>query len=177
MCSANLPDASPHPCTTSSMPLWCPYSLYAQVCYHPVPPIWCFISNEMYSVSQKKSPCGVLIFYPKWTRIFNQFLHTYYTFQGRPLEACCRPWSQRGDATALAVCWHRLSDNNNIWRNKCPLTFSSNTPRWKCRFTQKLQRMYKRWQRKIRYSLRPKTKLWRNIRPPYMQSTALFHSI
>ena len=34
----------------------------------------------MYSVSQKNPPCGFLTFFPKRLGIFNQFLHTYYTF-------------------------------------------------------------------------------------------------
>ena len=40
-----------------------------------------FTNTIMYSVSQKNSlPCGFLTIFSKRLGIFNQFLHTYYTF-------------------------------------------------------------------------------------------------
>ena len=42
---------------------------------------WLVPYTRTYSLSQKNPPpCGFLTFFPKRTGIFNQFLHTYYTF-------------------------------------------------------------------------------------------------
>ena len=38
----------------------------------------CHVGYYDVQCESKNPPCGFLTFFPKWLRIFNQFLHTYY---------------------------------------------------------------------------------------------------